>query len=137
MTPQEAYDELRCYTLGLHDAEFIHQHVVDAWTAQYADERTRPMALSFALLGLCLAVEHRFSGRQVQRVHTRLAASKQAWPALPLPAERGRSGVLEVIGAPPGAAREAAIRAWCAAVWEAYRDSHAAVVQLLRGRRVL
>jgi hypothetical protein len=41
----EVYDELRCYTLGLHDLEFIHQHVVDAWSAQHADADTRPIAL--------------------------------------------------------------------------------------------
>jgi hypothetical protein len=29
-TDDEAYQELAAYTLGLHDAAFIHQHIVDA-----------------------------------------------------------------------------------------------------------
>ena len=38
-----AYQALCAYTLGLRDARFIHQHVVDAYMAQHADERTKPI----------------------------------------------------------------------------------------------
>ncbi len=51
---QDPYDALCAYTLQRGDAEFIHQHVVDAHAAQRADESTRPMTLAFALLGLYL-----------------------------------------------------------------------------------
>jgi hypothetical protein len=57
MTPEEdAYHALCSYTLARRDAEFIHQHVVDAYMAQRADERTKPIALTFALVGLYLTV---------------------------------------------------------------------------------
>lgn len=46
-----AYDELQAYTLAHGDPAFIHQHVVDAWAAQHADEETKPIALTFALVG--------------------------------------------------------------------------------------
>ena len=49
---RHAYDELQCYTLARGDLAFIHQHVVDAWAAQHADERTKPIGLTFALVGL-------------------------------------------------------------------------------------
>jgi hypothetical protein len=127
----EAYDELRCYTLGLQDAQFVHQHVVDAWTAQHADRDTRPIALTFALVGLYLLAERGLSGREVQRVHTQLARRRENWPVFPLPAARGSITVVEVLETAPGAARAAAIHAWCASVWAAYAASHAAVAQLL------
>lgn len=59
----DAYNELQCYTLGQGDLAFIHQHVVDSWTAQHADEQTKPISLTFALVGLYLHVEKGFSGR--------------------------------------------------------------------------
>lgn len=73
---QHAYHELQCYTLAHGDVEFIHQHVVDVWAAQHADETTKPIGLAFALVGLYLHVERGVSGRQVQRVHMALARRK-------------------------------------------------------------
>ncbi len=134
---QEAYDELRCYTLGLRDPAFVHQHVVDAFTAQHADAHTKPIALTFALVGLCLLVERQFSGRQVQRVHTELARNKQSWPVFPLPVKRGVITVVDVVKAPPGLERGAAIHAWCVCVWQAFHAGHQAIAQLLRQRRIL
>ncbi|HLJ38031.1 MAG TPA: DUF5946 family protein [Steroidobacteraceae bacterium] len=133
---QDAYDELRCYTLELHDAAFVHQHVVDAFTAQNADAHTRPIALTFALVGLYLAVERQFSGRAVQRVHMELAKRRQVWPVLPLPAQRGHLTVADVLGAPPGAPRAAAIHDWCGCVWQSFQDCRQAVTQLLRERGI-
>ena len=131
---QELYDELRCYTLTLRDPAFIHQHVVDAFTAQHADAQTRPIALTFALVGLYLLIERQFTGRQVQRVHTELARRKESWPVLVLPAARGAITVADVMVAPEGTRRDEAIHAWCACVWEAFRGNRPAVVALLRQR---
>jgi len=38
MTNDELYNELAHYTLSHPDPSFLHQHVVDAYAAQYADE---------------------------------------------------------------------------------------------------
>lgn len=135
---QNAYDELRCYTLAHRDPSFIHQHVVDAFTAQNADAQTKPIALTFALIGLYLCVEGNFSGKQVQHVHTSLARHKQAWPVFPLPHERGSTTAADVMAAPEGPVRDRAIHAWCASVWNAYRDnSRPMLIGLLRQRRIL
>lgn len=131
---QQAYDELQAYTLAHGGAEFIHQHIVDAWAAQHADEHTKPIGLTFALIGLYLHVECGFSGRQVQRVHMDLGRKKQDWPAFPLPRQRGEMTAHEVMSAPAGPDRDRAIDAWCASVWAAYRESHDAVTELLRQR---
>jgi hypothetical protein len=129
---QEAYDALCLYTLGRGDAGFIHQHVVDAFAAQSADERTPPIALTFALVGLYLHVEKQWTGKQVQRTHMQLARQKRGmWPAFTLPGDRGSMTAVEVMRASEGAERDRAIDAWCRSVWAAFADSRAAVVALL------
>ena len=132
----DAYNALCAYTLGRGDSTFIHQHVVDAFAAQRADERTKPIALTFALVGLYLHVERGFSGRQVQRVHMALAKRKREWPGFPLPPERGQVTVFDVLAVAEGRERDMMIDTWCASVWDAYRENHHSVVELLRQRGI-
>jgi len=128
---QEAYDALQCYTLAHGGRAFVHQHVVDAWAAQHASARTKPIALTFALVGLYLRLEQDFSGRQVQKAHISLARHERNWPSLPLPQERGSVTATQVVAAPPGPERDRMIDAWCASVWAAFGESHQAVAELL------
>ena len=137
LSERDAYHELQAYTLGLGDERFVHQHVVDAWMAQHADERTKPIGLTFALVGLYLHVQRGFSGRQVQRAHMFLAKRKRIWPSFPLPGERGSMTAAEVIAAEPGPERNRAIHAWCVSVWESHRESHQAVADLLKFHGVI
>lgn len=128
---QQAYEELQCYTLEHGDPAFLHQHVVDAWAAQHADERTKPIGLTFALIGLYLHVEKGLSGRQVQRMHMALARRGRDWPSFALPAQRGSITARQVMAAPPGPERDQAIDAWCESVWEAFGETHREVAALL------
>jgi len=128
---QHAYDELQYYTLSRGDPGFIHQHVVDAWAAQHADEHTKPIGLAFALIGLYLRIERGFSGRQVQKVHMKLAQCKRNWPSFALPRDRGSITPIHVMSAQPGPERDQAIDAWCASVWSAFSESHRSVAELL------
>jgi hypothetical protein len=132
LTEQNSYDELRCYTLNHKSPAFIHQHVVDAFTAQRADENTKPIAITFALIGLYLHVEKQFSGKQVQRVHMDLAQHKQRWPTFALPDSRGPVSVVQVMAAAEGLERDQLIHEWCVSVWQAYRESRESVVGLVR-----
>lgn len=125
------YQELQAYTLGLGDASFVHQHVVDAWMAQHADSATKPIGLTFALIGLYLHLEKGHSGREVQRVHVLLSQRKHHWPTFELPRERGAVTVVDVMAAPAGPQRREAIDRWSRAVWTAYTPSHAQVEELL------
>src|SRR5215468_9278662 len=98
---QDLFNELTFYTLSHRDPRFIHQHVVDAYAAQHADEQTKPMKVVFALVGLYLFLEKDFTGRQVQQVHMRLARRRKQWPRLPLPSgPRDAVTVSEVTAAP-------------------------------------
>jgi hypothetical protein len=71
-TDLDAFHTLAFYTLAHPDPAFIHQHAVDAFAAQSADEETRPITLVFALVGLYLLMEKGYSGREVQRAHMRM-----------------------------------------------------------------
>jgi hypothetical protein len=133
MSPE---DELSCYTLSLRDGAFIHQHVVDAIAAQNADAQTKPIKITFALLGLYLHVEKKVSGRQVQLIHMRLAKSKDSWPTCPLPEDRGAITAVDVLAVVPGPERDKAIDAWCESVWAAFHESRQPIVDWLRERGI-
>jgi hypothetical protein len=128
---REAYHELSCYTLAHGHPSFIHQHVVDAFAAQEADENTKPIALTFALAGLYLHVEKRRTGRQVQLAHMKMGQRKRQWPTFSLPRERGTITAVDVLRAAPGEERDRAIDFWCASVWDAFSSNREVVVGLL------
>jgi hypothetical protein len=124
-TDQEAYNELCYYTLPHGDPAFIHQHVVDAYAAQNASEKDKPIKLTFALAGFFLYVERQFTGRhsrqaRSQLAHMQMTREKQAWPVFDLPARRGEIPVKDVLAALAGPARDEMIRRWCESVWEAF-----------------
>jgi hypothetical protein len=121
---QEQYNELSYYTISHPSPSFIHQHIVDAYAAQYADENTKPITLAFALIGLYLYIERNYSGKEVQKAHMQLAKKRKQWPVFDQPEQRGAVTVSDVLAAPTGRERDEAIRKWCASVWEAYRGTH-------------
>ena len=128
---QDLYNELAYYTLSHSDPSFIHQHVVDAYTAQSADGFTKPIAITFALVGLYLYLEKDFTGRQVQRMHMQLAKRRREWLKLTPPRERGAISAADVLAQPPGPQRDQ-IRRWCASVWQAWETSQPQIRDLLK-----
>ena len=128
---RDAYDELCAYTLTHGVATFIHQHVVDAFAAQNAGETSKPIGVTFALVGLYLHVEKGFTGRAVQRVHMQLARQKQNWPSFILPADRGAITAVDVMKSPEGPERDRAIHEWCVAVWSAFAANRETIITLL------
>jgi hypothetical protein len=127
---RSAYDEVYVYTM--RRPGFILQHVVDAYGAQTASSNSKPIGIVFALVGLYLRVERRFSGRQVQKAHMELGRRKRAWPIVELPNDRGAMTVADVLAASAGPERDKAIDAWCECVWTAFRASRQAIVDLLQ-----
>lgn len=128
---QKLFDELSYYTLAQPRSSFIHQIAIDTFTAQRADATTRPMAVVFAVAGLYLHVERKFTGLQVQKVHMQLAGRRKEWPLLPLPEHPSSIEVSDMLSAAPGAERDAAIEKWCASVWETWKGSRNVVADLL------
>lgn len=133
----DAFDELCAYTLTHGDPQFIHQHVVDAYTAQRATPHSKPIGLTFALAGLYLHVEKHYTGRNVQLAHMRMARQKREWPKWTPPANRGEVTAVQVLAAEEGAARDRAIDAWCESVWSAFAPANRdAVIRLLAEYRI-
>jgi hypothetical protein len=127
------FHELSFYTLGHPDKEyFIHQHGVDAFQAQTADEETKLIGLVFALIGLYLFLEKGYTGKQVQQAHMKMAENKKSWPRLSLPASRGQITVADVLNTTPGPERDLMIKSWCASVWQAYKDWHPTIATLAK-----
>jgi hypothetical protein len=117
--------DLACYTVAKQDPEFIHQHAVDAYAAQHAGGQTRNITVVFGLIGLYLAVEKGYKGRQVQQAHMRIARTRRDWPRLEPPARPAGITVQDVLLAGSDAEKDAMIRAWMAAVWESWADRQA------------
>jgi Family of unknown function (DUF5946) len=130
---QPHFHELSFYTLSHPDpVYFIHQHAVDAFAAQTADENTKPIKLTFALIGLYLFLEKRYTGKQVQNAHVKLSQNKKVWPSLTLPKERGAITVNQVLQAEAGEPRDQKIKKWCESVWAAYENGHQAIAHLAK-----
>ncbi len=89
----QVYSDLMCYTVAKQDPEFIHQHVVDTYAAQHAGGPTRNITVAFGLIGLYLALEKGYTGKQVQQAHMRIAKAQKVWP---------RSGAAFGAGSPDG-----------------------------------
>jgi len=129
---QDLNNELAFYTLSHPSPAFLHQHAVDAFAAQHADERSKPIATAFALIGLYLYIEKGFTGKQVQKAHMQLARQRRQWPQWEPPLERGAIGVSAVLAAPPGPERDEMIRTWCVAVWDAWKETQDQIRELVK-----
>jgi len=115
--------ELTAYTLSRGDPDFLHQVAVDAYGAQHSGGPTRNITTVYALVGFCLAVEHGYTGRQVQRAHMVLAKRKTDWPRLEPPATPGALTVQDVLRAERGEARDEMLMQWARSVWAAWPEA--------------
>jgi hypothetical protein len=128
MTAKEQFHELSFYTLSLQDKYFIHQHIVDAYAAQTADINTKPIKIIFALAGLYLFIEKKYTGREVQLAHVQMAKGKKIFPPIILPANRGDINVSDVLVKPAGKERDEMIKQWCVSVWDAYQNNRDTII---------
>jgi hypothetical protein len=122
MTDQEMYYELAYYTISHPDPKFIHQHIVDAFTAQTATPKTKSIAIYYALVGLYLYIEKDFTGKEVQNAHVKLSSTSKIFEPFDLPAYRGDFSIQDVLKHAPGKDRDLAIREWCVSVWGVYKN---------------
>jgi hypothetical protein len=130
MIQTEQYHELAFYTLAHTGRNFIHQHVVDAFAAQTADNSSKPITIFFALAGLYLFLEKNYTGLQVRDAHLQMAKKTKSFPTISLPDDRGAITVSNVLAAPAGNDRDEMIRQWCISVWDAFSEQHSDVTTL-------
>jgi hypothetical protein len=120
----ETYYELTYWTLTQQDSRFIHQHAVDAYEAQHAGGKTRPVTAVFGLIGLYLALEKGYTGRQVQLAHMKIASLMKDWPRLEPPARKAELTVMDVLMAESDAEKEKMLMKWAASVWGIWEHRH-------------
>lgn len=131
---ETVYAELAYYTLSHPDKEyFIHQHLVDAYLAQFADEKTKEIAIIFSLVGLYLFSELGYTGKEVQLAHMKLSKNKVVWPKIVLPLKRGGFNIHDILQSAPGREKDELIKSWANFVWNAYHESHESIRILVKG----
>jgi len=118
----QIYSDIQCYTVAKRDPGFMHQHAVDAYAAQHAGGPTRNITVAFGLIGLYLALERGYTGRQVQLAHMRIAKARKEWPRLEQRGDPAGLTVMDVLLAGTDAERDRMIERWMAAVWESWTD---------------
>ncbi|MTK13864.1 MAG: hypothetical protein F8N39_17915 [Clostridiaceae bacterium] len=128
----EMFHELSCYSSSHSDPKFIHQHVVDAFALETADEETKNIKVVFALIGLFLHVEKNFTGKEVQNAHIQLGKRNKNWPKLVLPINRGDISIKNVMECPEGLKRDMAIEKLCISIWDSYSHCHEYVEKLVQ-----
>jgi hypothetical protein len=126
----QLYYGLIAYTQNLEDKEFIHQYVVDVYAAQHVGLATKSISTFFALVGLYLALEHNFTGKQVQRAHMLLAQKSKQWPRFQIPTKKASVTIADIMRVADAEKKEK-IHAWMQSVWELWKpqqDTVAATV---------
>jgi len=111
-----------------------HQLLVDTYAAQHAGHRTPSIGTAFALIGLHLALVQGWDGLAVRHAHQDLARRYREWPVFPTPGRRGAQTVLDLALASTPEEHVERLRAWATSVWEAWAESHVAVVTLIAER---
>jgi hypothetical protein len=128
---KDLYNEMAFYTLSHPSPDFIHQHIVDAFTAQSANEKTKWISIYFALIGLYLYVEKGYTGKQVQLEHIRLSNQKKEFLPFVLPKNKGKITIEDVLINEQGIKRDQAIEIWCKSVWEAHASCRSYILKYL------
>lgn len=118
------------YTLSLGEEYFIHQIVVDAYAAQHASPRMKPITVTFALVGLYLVFEKGYTGRQAQLAHMRLGKQRREWPRFNAPTERATLTVQDILQSGQENYKEM-IKKWGKSVWDMWQVEHGRIGRLV------
>lgn len=126
----QMYTQLAGYTLSLNDKEFFHQTAIDTYESQHTGATAKNITTAFGLIGLYLAIEKGFTGKQVQRAHMFLGERAHDWPRFEPPTNKWEVTVADVMDTPE-ADRIVKIKQWAFSVWQGWRASHTQVKALV------
>lgn len=86
---------------------------------------SRPISTVFGLIGLHLALEKGYTGRQVQLAHMKIAKRRKDWPRLEPSSPGAELTVVSVLQATTDAEKERMLMSWAASVWKSWEHQHA------------
>lgn len=130
MQNDEQYNQLAFYTLSHKGKDFIHQHLVDAYTIQTANEHTKPIAIIYALAGIYIHVEKNYTGKEVQQAHLIMSKKSKIFPTITLPKNRGTITISDIIKIDNPEEKDIAIHKWCESVWQAFSTQHEIIIEI-------
>ncbi len=84
----------------------------------------------FGLIGLYLALEKGYTGRQVQLAHMKIASRRKDWPRLEPPDRIAELTVMDVLRAETDQEKEKILMKWAESVWEIWEDQHSWVREI-------
>ena len=90
----------------------------------------KPIATTFALVGLYLVNERNYTGKQVQQVHIALAKKSKAWSHFPTPKEKTWITIKEVTQSPDNKKQEL-IKQWSKSVWKIWKPEKEKIVAMI------
>ncbi len=109
----------------------LHQLTVDAYGAQHGDAEGTSLRTAYSLVGLCLALEHGWTGPEVRELHARMGRRQPWWPLFRPPEVSPVVTVLDVVnaGARAGSVdgHASKVERWVRAVWESWASQSVAI----------
>lgn len=129
---RDLYNELSYYSLTHRDKDyFVHQHIVDAYSASHPSKEDKAVKLAFALIGLCLFVNYGYTGRQIQQAHMELAKTRKVWPLFKSPEKKSKITISDILKTTTYSSRDALIKDWAKEVWQTWQDQHKIVMEIV------
>jgi hypothetical protein len=125
------YWEFSNFTLSVRDQNFPHQLAVDTYAAQHYGAKMKPVTITFALIGLHLAFERGYTGREVQDAHVLLGKLHERWPGFTVTRkadEVNGSNVLQNISKDNYGQL---LAKWGKSVWDSWKPEHENVRKLV------
>lgn len=119
----QLYHELSANFIMSPDVTFRTQHAVDAYGAQHSGNRVKNIRTAFSLIGLYLAVEREYTGRQVQHAHMELAKGNIKWSSFILPIGPYSLSVADVLNVDE-VKRNEMLMEWSKDVWDTWENYH-------------
>lgn len=111
------YHDLSAYLMMNPDITFSTQHVVDAYSVQHSGKQVKNIRTAFSLVGLYLAVERGYSGRQVQQAHMERAKRNIHWSSFELSTQPYTLSVADVLAVDELQNRNEMLMKWAKNVW--------------------
>ena len=127
----DLFCKLSAKTMSLHDTEFIHQTAIDSYQAQHAGGINKNISVAFGLIGLYLALERGYSGREVQKAHMVLANRFKDWPKFEPPTREWQMTVQDILQAKSDSEYREKIRLWAKSVWEKWQSDRDRIIELV------
>lgn len=118
-------------TIYSYDRDFIHQLAIDTYEAQHGGGKTKNISTAFGLIGLYLALEKKYNGREVQKAHIVLANRTKDWPRFDPPTHNFEITIKDVLEPKNEKKLNGLIRLWADSTWKSWTTERDNIIRLV------